>query len=69
MAIGKLVGITEAARLLGMSVAWVYMHAEGKHPVVPVIRLGRKLKFDPADLEKFLEEQKALSAARRPSRG
>jgi hypothetical protein len=52
-----------------MSVAWVYMHAEGKHPVVPVIRLGRKLKFDPADLEKFLEEQKALSAARRPSRG
>lgn len=63
----RLVGITEAARFLGMSVAWVYAHAEGKYPPVPVIRLGRKLKFDLGDLEKFLEEQKALSQRRPPA--
>lgn len=57
----KLVGPTEAARLLGMSVAWVYAHSENREPLLPVIRLGRKLKYDPADLDRFLEEQKAAS--------
>ena len=56
----KLVGPTEAARILGMSVPWVYAHAEGREPRLPVIRLGRKLKFDLDDLEEFLREQKAL---------
>ena len=47
-----------------MSVAWVYAHSEGREPRLPVIRMGRSLKFDPVDLEAFLEEQKAVS--RRP---
>jgi predicted DNA-binding transcriptional regulator AlpA len=63
----KLIGPTEAARFLGMSVAWVYAHAEGREPQLPVIRMGRKLKFDPVDLEAFLAEQKALSARRPPA--
>ena len=61
----KLVGVTEAARYLGMSVPWVYAHSEGAEPLLPVIRLGSKLKFDLDDLGKFIEEQKAVS--RRPS--
>lgn len=60
-------GIKEAAQYLGMSVAWMYAHVEGKRPRVPVVRMGGSLRFCLEDLDEFLKEQRALSAARRPS--
>lgn len=59
----QLVGVAQAAKHLGMSKKWVYDHASRKHPRVPSIRMGRSLRFDLSDLDRFVDEQ-AESTAR-----
>ena len=48
-----------------MSRSWLYDHSGRKYPRVPVIRLGGSLRYDVADLDRFVEEQAALSAKKR----
>ena len=45
-----------------MSRSWIYDHSSRKYPRVPVIRLGGSLRYDVEALDRFLEEQSALSA-------
>lgn len=51
-----LVDVHEAARVLGMSVKWVYRHAS-KLPFA--VRVGRSLRFSRAGIEKYRRAQAA----------
>jgi len=47
----------EVARMLGVSRAWVLAHANGnRRPELPSVKLGKAVRFQPAALEKFVEE-------------
>ena len=47
----------EAAKYLNISKHWVYDHVRRSTPRIPVIRLGGSLRFDPLDLDKFVNDQ------------
>ena len=54
-----LIGVSEAARLLGVSKGTVRnIVATGKLPVIRLTKDG-PLRFDPADLEKFVAAHKS----------
>ncbi len=46
----------EVARILNVSTAWVYDHADRKRPLIPSVRLGKAVRFRPEDVQKFIEE-------------
>jgi excisionase family DNA binding protein len=51
----RLLTAEEVARVLHVSVAWVYDHADRKRPSIPSVRLGKAVRFRARDLEKFIE--------------
>jgi hypothetical protein len=53
----ELLGPHEVAKWLGVSVAWVRDHATRKEPLLPVVKLGKLLRFRPADIRVFLKYQ------------
>jgi hypothetical protein len=46
----KLIGPEEVARLLGVSSAWVRDHSTRKTPRLPMLRLGRLMRFRAKDI-------------------
>lgn len=52
----KLLTAEEVAKILNVSTAWVYDHAERKRPLVPSVRLGKAVRFRPEDIEHFIHE-------------
>jgi excisionase family DNA binding protein len=52
----KLLSVEEVARILSVSTAWVYDHADRKRPLIPSVRLGKAVRFRPADIEQFIRE-------------
>ena len=40
----KLLSAEEVARILNVSTAWVYDHADRKRPVIPSVRLGKAVR-------------------------
>jgi excisionase family DNA binding protein len=52
----KLLTAEEVAQILNVSTAWVYDHAERKHPLIPSVRLGKVVRFRPEDMRAFVEE-------------
>jgi excisionase family DNA binding protein len=52
----KLLSAEEVARILNVSTAWVYDHADRKRPLIPSVRLGKAVRFRPEDLEQFIRE-------------
>ena len=58
----ELIGVTEAARLLGVPKSWVYSAAEAGR--IPSFKLGPKYRrFRPGELLAWLEKQRATVAA------
>lgn len=59
-AIRQLVKAQDVAKKLGVSVSWVIQHASGKRkPYLPAVKMGpgrSPLRFDPIDVEKFIED-------------
>ncbi len=53
-----LVGVREAAYLLGISPRHVWSLTAPRGPL-PVVRLGKRALYDPRDLEAFVESAKA----------
>lgn len=51
--------VVEVARFLSMSPQWVYKHAE--LGTLPCVRFGAALRFVPADVRRYVEEQKHRS--------
>jgi excisionase family DNA binding protein len=51
-----LIGYREAARLLGVSDRTIFSLA--KQGQIPAVRIGRAVRFDPADLRTWIEKAK-----------
>jgi hypothetical protein len=51
----SLIGPAEVARLLGVSSGWVRDHATRKSPRIPVVRIGRMMRFRPADIHVIVQ--------------
>jgi excisionase family DNA binding protein len=72
----KLLDVEEAADYLAVSVPWIYKATRERR--LPVVRIGRSLRFQLASLDRFIPEELAGRAAgvtrraclvcRRPSR-
>lgn len=59
---GALLTPKQVAERLQVSAAWVRDHATRKHPRIPVVRIGGLLRFSPADIEEWVEKQRAAGA-------
>ena len=57
----KLVGVKEIALLLGVKPSTIYQWAELRQ--IPHIKLNGSLRFDPADIEKWVHSCKILPVA------
>jgi predicted DNA-binding transcriptional regulator AlpA len=66
--IRQLVRARDVASKLGVSVSWVIQHASGKRrPYLPAVKMGpgrSPLRFDPSDIERFIEECRGLAGRR-----
>ena len=66
--IRQLVRAGDVARKLGVSISWVVQHASGKRkPYLPAVKMGAgrsPLRFDPADVEKFIDDCRRMAAQR-----
>jgi excisionase family DNA binding protein len=47
----------QVASRLQVSAAWVRDHATRKEPRIPSVKVGKLLRFRPADIEQFIREQ------------
>jgi excisionase family DNA binding protein len=52
----RLLTAHEVAQILNVSAAWVYDHADRKQPRLPIVRLGKAVRFRPADIQAFIEK-------------
>ena len=64
----ELLTVQEAARFLKVSVSWVYEHVRtNTDDRLPVVKLGKYLRFDRRDLHAYLDAKRAASR-RQPHR-
>ena len=54
----------QVAERLQVSVWWVYDHTTRAHPRIPVVRVGKVLRYDPGDIDKWIAEQRAIGLRR-----
>ena len=66
--IRQLVKARDVASKLGVSTSWVVQHASGKRkPYLPAVKMGpgrSPLRFDPNDIERFIDECRRLAGQR-----
>jgi hypothetical protein len=66
--IRQLVRARDVATKLGVSVSWVIQHASGKRrPYLPAVKMGQgrsPLRFDPSDVEKFIDDCRRIAGQR-----
>lgn len=66
--IRQLVRARDVATKLGVSISWVVQHASGKRkPYLPAVKMGpgrSPLRFDPNDVEKFIDECRRIGGQR-----
>ena len=66
--IRQLVRAKDVASKLGVSISWVIQHASGKRkPYLPAVKMGpgrSPLRFDPMDVEKFIDECRRIAGQR-----
>ena len=56
-----LLKVEEVAEMLRVSAAWVRDHATRKEPRLPMLRVGKRLRFLPTDIVDWIEKQKKLA--------
>jgi predicted DNA-binding transcriptional regulator AlpA len=66
--IRQLIKAAEVARKLGVSISWVVQHASGRRkPYLPAVKMGpgrSPLRFDPSDVEKFIDDCRRIAGQR-----
>ena len=69
IAIGdELLTVHDAARLLNVSVSWIYEHTRDEAADrLPFVKLGKYLRFDKSDLRAYVDAKRAASR-RQPRR-
>lgn len=64
----QLIKAKDVALKLGVSVSWVIQHASGKRlPCLPAVKMGpgrSPLRFDPSDVEKFIDACREMAGSR-----
>lgn len=60
-AVEKLVDVREMARVIGVPVSWLYERT--RLGTIPCIRIGKYVRFDPAEVLAFFRKQKGGSIA------
>jgi predicted DNA-binding transcriptional regulator AlpA len=61
----ELLTVADICRKLGVSRAWVIEHSNGRRrPVLPSIKLGKVRRFDPTELEGFIDDCRRIGQAR-----
>jgi excisionase family DNA binding protein len=50
-----LIGVHEAAKRLDVPLSWVYRWSREKK--LPSVRIGKYLKFDPVELERWIRQR------------
>ena len=63
---GSLIKATEAAKVLAISPRLLWTLTNGG--VIPCVRIGRSVRYDPADLRCYIESNKTGSSVRRRPR-
>ena len=58
----KLVTADDVAAMLGVPSSWLY--AQARRNAIPHVRLGRYVRFDPSDVERWIAEQKTTNGAK-----
>jgi excisionase family DNA binding protein len=64
----ELLTVNDAARLLNVTVSWVYEHTrDDADERLPFVKLGKYVRFDRTDLREYIDakRQAARNAARR----
>ena len=64
----ELLTVNDAARLLNVTVSWVYEHTrDDAEDRLPFVKLGKYVRFDRTDLREYIDakRQAARSASRR----
>jgi predicted DNA-binding transcriptional regulator AlpA len=64
----QLIKAKDVALKLGVSISWVIQHASGKRqPYLPAVKMGpgrSPLRFDPKDVEEFIDQCRSLAGSR-----
>lgn len=64
-----LMTVQEAARFLNVTVSWIYEHVRPEaDDHLPVLKLGKYLRFDPRDLHEYVDAKRDAARARRRRR-
>ena len=64
-----LLTVQDAARFLNVSVSWIYEHVrDGAEDRLPVVKLGKYLRFDQRDLRDYIDAKRDASRMRRRRR-
>lgn len=64
-----LLTVQDAARFLNVTVSWIYEHVrDGSEDRLPVVKLGKYLRFDQRDLRDYIDAKRDASRMRRRRR-
>lgn len=64
-----LLTVQDAARFLNVTASWIYEHVrDGAEDRLPVVKLGKYLRFDQRDLREYIDAKRAASRMRRRRR-
>lgn len=65
-AVGELLTVQDAARFLNVTVSWVYEHVrDDSKDRLPVLKLGKSLRFDQRDLRAYIDARREAARHRR----
>ena len=68
-AAGELLTVQDAARFLNVTVSWVYEHVrDDATDRLPVLKLGKYLRFDRRDLRAYIDAKREAARTRRRRR-
>ena len=64
----ELLTVSEAAELLRVPVSWIYEHVRPEaHARIPFVKLGKYLRFDPRDLQAYVDANRYNTGEAKPS--
>ena len=52
-----LLDASNVAKILGVTEQWVRDHTTRIEPIIPHVRMARKVRFRPADIRRFIDQQ------------
>ena len=68
-AVGELLTVQDAAHFLNVTVSWIYQHVrDDATDRLPVLKLGKYLRFDQRDLRAYIDAKREAARNRRRRR-